>query len=127
MADPVWLMVMFDLPVLTRAERKAANHYREMLYDYGFSQVQFSIYAKYVINATGLRTILPSLRGNVPPAGEVRVLRLTDEQWASMYRYYGAREVPPEERPSQLTLISDEEIESNRATDPVGRTRGRRK
>ena len=48
MADPVWLLVMFDLPVASRHQRKAAHDYREMLYDKGFSRVQFSVYAKYV-------------------------------------------------------------------------------
>jgi CRISPR-associated protein Cas2 len=127
MGDPMWVMVMFDLPVLTKAQRKAANGYREMLYETGFSQVQFSVYAKYLINSTGMRSLLPGLKGNVPPAGEVRILRLTDEQWAGMYRYYGRTEVPPEATPTQMVLISDEEIASRAAVDPIGRSRGKRK
>ena len=100
MADPVWLMVMFDLPVKTKEQRRGANRYRNMLYDQGFSQVQFSVYAKYLINASGVRSLLPRLRQAIPVNGEVRVLRLTDEQWSSTYRYFGDREVSPEERPS---------------------------
>ena len=107
MADPVWLLVMFDLPVASRHQRKAANDYREMLYEKGFSRVQFSVYAKYLINATGMRTLLPTLRGMIPDEGEVRILRLTDEQWSTMYRYYGAEEVEPEGLPTQLVLIYD--------------------
>ena len=109
MADPVWLMVMFDLPVKTKEQRRGANRYRNMLYDQGFSQVQFSVYAKYLINASGVRSLLPRLRQAIPVNGEVRVLRLTDEQWSSTYRYFGDREVSPEERPSQLELFLPKE------------------
>jgi len=127
MGDPVWVLVMFDLPVKSRGQRKAANDYREMLYEAGFSQVQFSVYAKYLINATGMRSLLPALRGHVPPEGEVRILRLTDEQWAGMYRYYGRGEVPPESTPQQMVLITDEEIAIRAALDPAGRSRGKKK
>lgn len=109
MADRVWLLVLFDFPVLTKAQRRDANRYRHALYDRGFTQIQLSVYAKYLINATGVRALLPVLRGAVPPEGEVRVLRLTDEQWAGMYRYYGPRELPPEPPPPQLALFADSE------------------
>jgi CRISPR-associated protein Cas2 len=107
MADPVWLLVMFDLPVKTAEQRKSANKYREMLYDRGFAQAQLSVYCKYLINSTGVRSALPMLRGMVPEGGAVRVLRLTDEQWAAMYRFYGPDAVAPEDRPEQLTLLAD--------------------
>ncbi len=115
MADRVWLLVMFDFPVLTKAQRRAATRYRNHLYDRGFTQVQLSVYAKYLINATGVRALLPALRAAVPPDGEVRILRLTDDQWAGMYRYYGPRDVPPEPPPPHLALFIDPE------TPPQGR------
>lgn len=105
MADPVWLLVMFDLPVLTKVQRKRANAYRKMLLDLGFNQVQLSVYSKYLVNASGVRGVLPWVKGNVPPDGEVRMLKLTDEQWAATYRYYGTREMPVETKPEQLGLF----------------------
>ena len=107
MADPVWVMVMFDLPVVTKNQRKMATRYRKSLLDLGFSMVQLSVYAKYVVNATGLRSMLPAIRGEIPPDGEVRVLRLTDEQWAATYRYYGQSEITTEAKPQQLGLALD--------------------
>jgi len=107
MADPVWVLVMFDLPVKTKEERREATRYRKMLLDLGFSQVQFSIYSKYLVNATGVRSLIPWIKGGVPPSGEVRMLRLTDEQWAGTYRYYGTKQVPVEGIPEQLGLIFD--------------------
>jgi len=105
MAEPVWLLVMFDLPVTTKTQRRMATQYRNMLLDFGFSQVQFSIYSKYFVNATGVRRILSPLKSFIPDKGEVRAIRITDEQWASTFRWYGATEVPMELKPSQLVLF----------------------
>ena len=113
MADPVWLLVMFDLPVKTKLQRKHATDYRKQLLESGFSAIQLSIYAKYVLNASGLRSIVSPLKKAVPAGGEVRLLRLTDTQWGEMYRWFGAKELKPEERPSQLLLFGlDEQDES---------------
>ena len=52
MADPVWLLVMFDVPTRTKAQTSAANELRNTLKDRGFSRVQLSVYAKFLSNAT---------------------------------------------------------------------------
>lgn len=111
MADRMWVMVMFDLPVQSAMQRRAANRYRLLLLDLGFSMAQLSVYVKYLVNATGLLPILPLLKRNTPQAGEVRILRLTDDQWASMYRYYGSEEVNVESKPTQLALFADEKFD----------------
>ena len=105
MADSMWLLVMFDLPVTTKEQRRLASQYRNMLLDMGFSQVQYSIYSKYFINATGVRRILTPLKSYIPDMGEVRALRITDEQWAGTFRWYGPNEMPVENKPSQLALF----------------------
>jgi len=117
MADRVWLLVMFDLPVVTSDQRRDANRYRNLLYDQGFSQVQLSVYSKYLLNSSGVRRILPVLRGNVPAQGEVRVLKLTDEQWSGMSRYYGPQDAAVEAEPTQLFLALEPENEGHRETE----------
>ena len=107
MADPVWLLVMYDLPVKTKPQRRDATRYRHLLLDFGFIGIQYSVYCKYLVNATGVRSMLPDLKRSIPPSGEVRILRLTDEQWASTYRFYGPTEVEIEGRPTQLVLFVD--------------------
>lgn len=101
-------MVMFDLPVVTKVQRRDATRYRQGLLDLGFSQVQLSVYVKYLVNATGVRSLLPQLRAGIPDNGEVRILRLTDEQWSKTYRYYGQTTVANEPRPTQLALFQAE-------------------
>ena len=43
----MWLVVLFDLPVGTKKERKAANRFREKLRDLGFEMSQFSVYLRF--------------------------------------------------------------------------------
>jgi len=105
MADPVWLLVMFDLPTLSAEQRRAANSYRNLLMNRGFSRVQLSVYCKYIINATAAIPILNYLKATVPDEGYVRILNLTDRQWASGWHLYGRSYVAPEEPPEQLLLF----------------------
>ena len=105
MAEPVWIMVMFDLPVQTKEQRRSATAYRNLLRDLGFTNVQLSVYAKYLLNASGVRHLITPLKNHIPPKGEVRAIRLTDEQWASTYRWYGQSEVPMDSTPTQLMLF----------------------
>ena len=42
----MWMMVLFDLPVVESDERKAATDFRNFLLDNGFAMVQYSIYIK---------------------------------------------------------------------------------
>ena len=47
LGDTMWCVIMFDLPVQTKQERKEAAVFRKLLLDSGFSMIQFSVYAKY--------------------------------------------------------------------------------
>jgi len=40
----MWLLVMFDLPVTQKEERKEAADFRNYLLDLGFEMAQFSVY-----------------------------------------------------------------------------------
>lgn len=104
-ADPVWLLVMFDLPTKTKRDRRFATQYRQRLLDVGFDQIQLSVYAKYLINASGVKSILPIVKENIPARGYARMFQLTDTQWGSSFRFEGPFEVKPEETPQVLTLF----------------------
>lgn len=113
MADPVWVLVMFDLPVKTKTQRKLATDYRKLLLESGFTAIQLSVYAKYMVNSSGLRTLISPLKSSVPAQGEVRVIRLTDTQWSQMYRWFGAATLEPEAMSEQLLLFGlDDDIEA---------------
>lgn len=105
MADPVWLLVMFDLPVKTKTQRRAANSYRNLLLDKGFDRVQYSVYSRYMINATSAIPVLSFLKSSVPPKGYVRILQLSDKQWSGGWHLFGKGVHRAEEPPPQLMLF----------------------
>lgn len=105
MADAVWLITMFDLPVKTKDQRRRATQYRELLLDRGFDRVQLSVYAKYFLNGTAAIRDIGMLKASVPVGGAVRVLRVTDKQWSSTFRFEGPRQLKTERPPDQLTIF----------------------
>ena len=96
MADPVWLMMMFDLPVKTKNERKLANRYRHVL---------LSVYAKYYLNGNATGSDLFRLQVEVPPGGAIRIMRFTDAQWAGSIRHLGPEVQQMEEKPEALDIF----------------------
>ena len=75
---------MFDLPVLTASDRKAYRQFRKFLMKSGFVMLQESVYAKLVLNATAVRTVVENVRKNTPERGLVQLLPVTERQFSKM-------------------------------------------
>lgn len=96
-----WVLVMFDLPVLTDAERKAATRFRKDLLDDGYFMVQFSIYARPCVSSEHMDKHIGRLQSRVPEAGNVRMMFITDQQWGQSVTvigpnyHQGNREIDP--------------------------------
>ncbi|MCS7337365.1 MAG: CRISPR-associated endonuclease Cas2 [Verrucomicrobiae bacterium] len=96
-----WLIAMFDLPVMTEAQRKAAARFRNDLLEHGFLMIQFSVYARPCVNFEQLSKHMATIQKFVPAAGNVRLLFVTDQQWAK-----------------SITIIGPNYNQGNRAIDP---------
>ena len=105
LGDTMWCVIMFDLPVQTKQERKEAAVFRKLLLDSGFSMIQFSVYAKYSPTYNSNISIERFIRNNLPAHGEVRIFHLTDKQWASATRIFSQKVVNNEQAPDQLVLF----------------------
>lgn len=78
------ILVMFDLPVITAAERKEYARFRRYLIKSGFLMMQESIYCKMSPNSTLADAVIENVRKNKPEKGLVQVLRVTEKQYAKM-------------------------------------------
>ena len=78
------ILVMFDLPVITSAERKEYAKFRKYLIKSGFMMMQESIYCKLSPNSTLADAVIENVRKNKPEKGLVQVLRVTEKQYAKM-------------------------------------------
>lgn len=80
------MLVFFDLPTGNKRERKAYASFRKFLIKDGYHMEQFSVYSRVLLSRDSADAHLRRLKANLPPAGAVTVLTLTEKQ-------YEAREV----------------------------------
>lgn len=85
------VMVFFDLPVQTSAERREYTRFRKHLIRNGFIMVQESVYAKLALNMSAAGAIMEAVRREKPPAGLVQMLVITENQYARMEYVVGER------------------------------------
>lgn len=101
----MWMMVMFDLPVLTRTERRNATKFRNFLLDQGFDMAQFSVYLRFCAGKKQLTAYTRRVSAALPPSGNVQILSFTDKQYANIVSFDGHRRRSRNENPSQFTLF----------------------
>ena len=101
----MWCLVMFDLPVKTKRQRRDATEFRNMLLDMGYSMVQFSVYVRYTPTQAGNRSTVKAIKENLPARGSVRILHISDHQWSSALRFSSRKRETENETPSLLTLF----------------------
>lgn len=101
----MWLLSMFDLPVVADADRKEAANFRKLLLDDGFSMLQFSVYARYCASEAIASVHRKYVQEHLPSHGFVRILSVTERQFEKMENYVGASPEPPEKQFEQLTFF----------------------
>jgi len=101
----MWLVTMFDLPVVTPAARKRYTRFRRVLLDAGFMMIQYSVYARYCESEDAAEAKRCIVRSHLPLQGAVRLLSVTDRQFSKMEQYLGKTRAGPDEPPGQLLLF----------------------
>jgi len=73
----MWMVVMFDLPVDTKAAVKEANHFRKRIKQDGFMMMQLSVYTRHCPTKENADVPEKRIKKIMPTDGEVRILRIT--------------------------------------------------
>lgn len=84
------MLVFFDLPTETDAERREYRRFRKLLIRSGFFMLQESVYCKLLLNSTAQESMAELLRKNRPTRGIVQMLTVTEKQFAKMEYITGA-------------------------------------
>lgn len=101
----LWIMALFDLPVLTKAERKRANKFRLFLLDEGFSMMQLSCYIRFTAGKEQAEALTKRIGRAVPDPGTVEVIWFTDKQYEGIQSFRGRASPARPGKPGQLTLF----------------------
>ena len=101
----MWMLVMFDLPVITREERKAATAFRHSLLDLGFEMAQYSVYMRFCTGQEHALTLSRRIETSLPEDGKVNMLYITDKQYERILTFYGGTKQKPLKNPEQFILF----------------------
>ncbi len=83
------MMVFFDLPMVTKSEKRAYTVLRRFLLNDGYDMIQFSVYGRILNGTDAEDKHMKRLLANLHPEGSIRVLTGTEKQYASMQLLVG--------------------------------------
>ncbi len=78
------IIVFFDLPVETAAERRNYTRFRKFLIKNGYMMLQKSVYCKLALNMTAANASIEAVRRSKPTKGHVALLVVTEKQYSRM-------------------------------------------
>ncbi|MCK9166892.1 MAG: CRISPR-associated endonuclease Cas2 [Acholeplasmatales bacterium] len=85
------LIVLFDLPVQTKKQLRIYTRFRKFLISKGYLMLQYSVYAKILNNRDSAVKHMDIIKKNCPIEGHIRLLLLTEKQYARMEIVIGGK------------------------------------
>jgi CRISPR-associated protein Cas2 len=101
----MWLVVLFDLPVGTKKERKAATRFRLKLLDLGFEMTQYSVYLRFCAGKEQAEAYERKIEQAMPTSGKVHIIAITDKQYENIRTYRGRNREQSPKNPDQFVLL----------------------
>ncbi|MBS3987773.1 MAG: CRISPR-associated endonuclease Cas2 [Erysipelothrix sp.] len=82
--DFMRLILFFDLPMVSKKDVRIYNKFRKYLIKGGYMMMQFSVYSKIFNNREAAKNHVEILKRNVPSAGQIRIMVVTETQYRRM-------------------------------------------
>lgn len=86
------MLCMFDLPVETEEQRRAYRIFRKNHIQEGFVMIQYSIYVRICPSREYANRLENRIKKGIPQEGNVRLLCVTEKQYADMKLLVGSRQ-----------------------------------
>lgn len=83
------MLVFFDLPMVSSSEKRAYSKFHRFLLNDGYDMLQFSVYGRIINGRDAEQKHLQRLQVNLPPEGSIRLLTVTEKQFATMILLLG--------------------------------------
>ena len=83
----LWVLVMFDLPVVEQKDRKEATKFRKSLLDMGFEMTQFSVYIRFCGKREKAGKYTRKIKEKLPNSGNVSIIFITDKQFGNIINF----------------------------------------
>ena len=92
--DFMRLILFFDLPVITKEQRKIYIQFRKFLIKNGYIMMQYSVYCKIFANREAAVKHVGVLGKNVPKSGQI--LLVTEKQYSKIEIIVGGKSLQEE-------------------------------
>ena len=99
------IMVFFDLPTTTKSDRKNATKFRNELLKDGYYMMQWSVYSRICKGIAQVEKHTQRLKCLIPPIGSVRLMTVTEKQFADMEILVGESKKQEKDGAKQLLLL----------------------
>ena len=97
------LLCFFDLPMESKDEKRIYRNFRKELISNGFEMLQFSVYYSTCPNRSFANKFYKKLKMSNLPAGNVRLLAVTEKQFSEMTLIIGGKT-------KQEEIVSDNKL-----------------
>lgn len=87
------LMVFYDLPVVTKENRRTYARFHKFLLRDGYDMIQYSVYARICNGQDGVNKHAARLAAHLPGEGCVRTMQVTEKQFVRMEVLIGPKTV----------------------------------
>ncbi|MFV0607050.1 MAG: CRISPR-associated endonuclease Cas2 [Niabella sp.] len=101
----MWVMVMFDMPTETKADRKRYAKFRKRILDDGFTMFQFSMYLRHCSSRENANVHIQRVKRILPDKGHIGILCITDKQFGLMEIFRGKETIETPAPIQQLELF----------------------
>jgi CRISPR-associated protein Cas2 len=99
------MIIFFDLPTLTKTDRKNATKFRNNLLKDGYYMMQWSVYSRICKGIADVEKHSLRLKYIIPPAGNVRLISVTEKQFTEMKILIGTIQKPEKNASKQMLLF----------------------
>jgi CRISPR-associated protein Cas2 len=101
----MWVLVFYDLPTETKAQRKEASLFRKRLLKFGFNLFQFSIYTRHCPSRENADVYIKRVESVLPKDGNIGIMKITDKQFGGMILFQNRNPKEPPPTYQQLELF----------------------
>ena len=101
----MWVLVLFDLPTETKADKKMYAKFRKQIMADGFTMFQFSIYLRHCASRENAEVHVNRVKNIVPERGNIGILTITDKQFCTIEIFRGKKKEKPQTPYQQLELF----------------------
>jgi CRISPR-associated protein Cas2 len=99
------MIVFFDLPTTSKQNRKHATQFRNNLLKEGYYMMQWSVYSRICKGMAQVEKHAQRLKGLIPPSGSIRLMTVTEKQFADMAILAGGSKKQEKIGAKQLVLF----------------------